>query len=615
MKKLNCKILFFLLIVNCMMSYSQNSLDTNTFSINYGGEEQKKYEDSPTYLSVGGYYRFLGCFTSMNYQYDEIVGGNRNLFVGDDSNLPQLSLNLELSPSKNTSFSTDLYLWTPLTGKEDDYVKGLLLGVNLNGKHKTNFGEFNVKTGGIHWYRLSNLTFASNTGYNRYSLFERNPWDPNTKNIFDRYQTFYENGALTQDERWGQQAFQGFIFEGLSLPKGFDFSFMYGKSQLNGGTTLVPNNLTGGKIKKRINDNFLALNYIRSSTFSDSLSSSLVGFNLLTSDFEYHFEDRVSFTGEFGAGNYFSPNHQGDWGEAIDLSLKFNKEFTFIPIEIRYFRISPNVINNNGIFWNTSIQEYTPNVIENSNSAPLLFPFASSLTNIGQMTNNRYGLILNSDIEIKRNKLSFGYSCAGEIEGISNIITYNHPANNIQLSRFWRWDFPTNVGPYGNLNKIYRGVYEKIRITDSITAKGFNSIELNFKSFTKLFNKDLMIFYLGGFHSVQNKFNALPNFQSSAYLRSYNQQLEFYLKMNKSIVLSNYFAFDRIYGGENTELDIVSNKPKNQIGLSYAIGVDISLSKNTGLYIRHRWMDYEDLNYTLDKYKGQETSVELKIYF
>ena len=133
-----------------MMSYSQSSLDTNTFSINYGGEEQKKYEDSPTYLSVGGYYRFLGCFTSMNYQYDEIVGGNRNLFVGDDSNLPQLSLNLELSPSKNTSFSTDLYLWTPLTGKEDDYVKGLLLGVNLNGKHKTNFGEFNVKTGGIH---------------------------------------------------------------------------------------------------------------------------------------------------------------------------------------------------------------------------------------------------------------------------------------------------------------------------------------------------------------------------------------------------------------------------------------------------------------------------------
>jgi len=39
------------------------------------------------------------------------------------------------------------------------------------------------------------------------------------------------------------------------------------------------------------------------------------------------------------------------------------------------------------------------------------------------------------------------------------------------------------------------------------------------------------------------------------------------------------------------------------------------LAKNTGLYIRHRWMNYEDRNFSLDKYKGTETTVELKIFF
>ena len=92
---------------------------------------------------------------------------------------------------------------------DEDYVKGLLLGLNLYGSHSTRHGTFRVKTGGIHWHNFT--FFASNTGYNRYSLFERNPWDPNTRQIFERYETFYDNGALTQDV-WGQQAFHGFIF-------------------------------------------------------------------------------------------------------------------------------------------------------------------------------------------------------------------------------------------------------------------------------------------------------------------------------------------------------------------------------------------------------------------
>jgi hypothetical protein len=62
-------------------------------------------------------------------------------------------------------------------------------------------------------------------------------------------------------------------------------------------------------------------------------------------------------------------------------------------------------------------------------------------------------------------------------------------------------------------------------------------------------------------------------------------------------------------------VDVVTQAPKNQQGISYAIGLDLQLSKNVGLYLRQRWMTYQDYSFELDQYKGSETTVELKIFF
>lgn len=616
MIRLNTSILTsFVACAIAAVGIGQSKPDSSMFKPDNGGLEPKSYQKALSNISVNGYYRFLGAYTMMDEQYPEFGDVKNRLFLGDDSNLPQLSLTLGISPSKNTSISTDLYLWTPLTGSEEDYVKGLLLGINLYGSHSTKYGTFGVRTGGIHWHRLSPLTFAANTGYNRFSLFERNPWDPNTRNVFERYETFYQNGALTQDVRWGQQAFHGFIFDGGDLPHEFSFSFMHGKSQLNGGAAPLPNNITGGRIQKDFNKNFVSINSISSRTYSDSLARELVGFNLVTTEFKFQVKDILTFSGELGGGNYFSPAHQGDIGEAIDVRINFSKKLTKFPIELRYFRVSPNVINNNGIFWNTSIQEYVPNVAPDNEQAPLLFPFASSLTTIGQMTNNRQGIILNTDLQYESHKLTIGYSIANELKGLSDRITYGHPANNLQLSRFWRWNFPSGVGPYDNISKLYRGAYETMFITDSVTAKGFNSLELSYKTQTTLFNKKLMFFYLGGFHSVQREISALPVYSRKAYLTSFNHQFDLYYSLAKNITLCGYLGYDRIQGGENTERNSITEGFKNQEGISYAFGLDIQLSKNVGLYVRQRWMKYQDFNFEIDRYKGKETTVELKIYF
>lgn len=602
-----------------MANFSFGQRDSVSFNPSSSGMYPKEWQKALGSVSVGGFYRFIGNYTVMKEQYPEMSDFQRRVFLGDDSQLPQLSLNIGLSPSRNTSISTDLYMWTPMTGSETDYVQGLQLGVNLNGQHATRYGTFSVKTGGIHWYRLSGMTFGTNTGYNRFSLFERNPWDPNTADPFERYQTYYDNGALTQDVRWGQQAFQGIILDGVELPKEFSFAFMHGKSQLNGGFAPLPNHMTAGKIQKDFKNQMVSLNYIHSKTFADSTAKANIGFNMLTSAFELKWPDILTFSGEIGIGNYFSPTSTGAIGEAIDVKINFPKSLTRIPFEVRYFQISPNVINNNGIFWNTSINEYSPQTeVENTQGqTPLLFPFASSQTTVGALTNNRRGVILNADLELgKQQKLTIGYSSAAEIVGVSNIITYGHPANNLALSRFWRWGFPPNVGPYGNINKIYRGVYESMNLTDSLyAAKGFNSVELSYKSSFKLFGKRMMVFYLGGFHTVQPKWTFYPQFSEKSYLQAYTNQLEAYYGISKSVVLSAYLGYDRFFANADTELDVVTGKARNQEGVSYAFGLDFQMSKNTGLYIRQRWMTYRDFSFELDRYRGMETTVELKIYF
>lgn len=617
--KIHSISLWVLLLIFSTNIVGQSSQDSVMFKPFGAGLYPKKNKKGLSNISIGGDFRFMGTYTVMENQYPEFGTVKNRLFLGDDSQLPMLNLNIGINPSKTTSFSVDLFVWTPLSGNYDDFVKGVFLGIKLSGSHSTKYGIFKVRAGGIHWCKLSPMTFGTNVGYNRFSLFERNPWDPNTKTPFERYDTYFESGSLNQDERWGMQAFHGIMLEGEKLPWDLSFSLMFGKSQLNGGTLPVPNSMTGGRVKKEIGNHFVSLNAIRSVTYSDSLATETLGFNLITTEFEFDWKNKIKFYGEVGVGNYFSPQNNGNWGEAIDLRIRFSEKLTFIPIELRYFQVSPNVMNNNGSFWNSSIQEYDAalnNPQAGGGQSPLLIPFASSLVPIGQLTNNRRGLVLSTDLVYKKQKLTIGYSVAGEMKGVSDRITYGHPANNLALSRFWRWNFPANVGPYENLSKIYRSVYETAIVTDSVpTAKGFNTIEIAYKTSFKLFNRKLALFYLGSFHSIQDKFSPYPVYSKKAYLQSYNQQLEFYYELSKSIVLSNYFGYDRIIANDRTNLDIESQKARDQVGFSYAIGLDFLLSKNVGLYLRQRWMFYRDYSFANDRYQGSETSLELKIYF
>jgi hypothetical protein len=241
---------------------------------------------------------------------------------------------------------------------------------------------------------------------------------------------------------------------------------------------------------------------------------------------------------------------------------------------------------------------------------------------MGQLSNNRQGIEINTQVNIGKFKNSIGYSNAMELDELSSKLTYTHAFNNLTLSRFWRFSYPSDVGPYNNLNKIYRSVFETLNLTEldpatnlPLSKKYFNTIELSSKYYTTLFNKELFLFYFGSFNSVQNFSSPFVVFSESALLRAYDHQFETYLKLNSKIVWCNYFGFERIIANYSTERDVITKRPKNQTGTSFGTGFDFSLSRGVGLYVRQRWMDYHDSSFEKDKYKGFETTVELTIFF
>ena len=74
-------------------------------------------------------------------------------------------------------------------GPSEDLTQALTLILDLNVSTSifTNHGKFNLKSGGVSWYRQSRLTVWGNKSFNRISIFERRPGTPLNKIPINRY--------------------------------------------------------------------------------------------------------------------------------------------------------------------------------------------------------------------------------------------------------------------------------------------------------------------------------------------------------------------------------------------------------------------------------------------
>ncbi|MFM7234661.1 MAG: hypothetical protein ACKOZM_08720, partial [Flavobacteriales bacterium] len=263
-------------------------------------------------VQVNGFYRFFATYTQQQLPYTltSALGDTvlpRSLFIGDDAQLPNLLMNVSGQLPGGSSWGFDLRWFQFLNGNiGTSYGKqipdslrpdiqyplgtvalggnlGGMLGMTLYGNFKTKFGSWSTSVGGIQWLAVSDLTFASWKGYNRFMLFERNPWDPMGKSVTNRYKQYYDQGSIDQDARWGNRAFQGAVLNGTQLPGNMSCMIMVGKTEQNGGFVQIPNYAYGGRIRKNFRGNsFISIN---TRQYTDSLAKEQFGSSIFTTEF------------------------------------------------------------------------------------------------------------------------------------------------------------------------------------------------------------------------------------------------------------------------------------------------------------------------------------------
>ena len=591
-------------------------------------------------INISGSYRFY--LQHRHFINPYITGLNgldtnrlvkKSILVGDASQLPELTLNIGANPNENVSFGTDLTFWNQQTG-QFDYFRGMNLGVNLYGSFKTRFGNYNVKTGGIHWLKLSRFTMKAFEGFNRYTLFERNPWDPQFAIFNKRYADYYARGSIQQDVRWGNMAFQGFALDGGELPNDLNFTFLYGKAQTNGAqfetidnsnyqqsvqfintqfySSLLPSYILGGRLTKTLKNGDVSLNTINGYSYLDSTGVDMNQYEFHTIDYLLKYK-KFTLIGEVGLSKF---NNLG-YDLALVSKIKTKKELTLLPIDFEYFYIGSNVYNNNSEIINTSIVD---GVSADPTQGGVLVQTGSAILGVGSLANNRTGISINSEFKINKLKVNFGQTISKELERLTSQLTYGHRVNGLTISEFYRWEFPSLVGPYNRLNKIYRGVYETVNL-DNVSEgeikdnKYFNSFEFQAKYEYRFKNFNSYCFYLGSFNSAQSKFSPFVVLTEDAYIRQYVHEIENYLSFNSRTILTTYLGIERVIGNYETDIDFETFMPRFQTGIGFGMGVDYSLSKNTALYLRHRYFSFEDRNFSLDNYNGHETTLEIKVSF
>ena len=654
------RVIFICLISSFLMLgeiSSAQTKDTTYVPKNAFKSATLSIKDPVSNIKFGGYFRFLGYVRDLPTMYpldipsyySGVFPQQTTISVGTGYREPMMLLSIGGTAKKNITFGTDLMLNSAFNGDLESGSVSLNLGTNFYSTLVSDFGKFKVHAGGISWYRQSKLTVWAEEGYLRYSLFERAPYDPLNKNAVDRYKKYYEQGAIDQDLRFGNVAFQGITFSGNSFPwwfaDGISFQGILGKTQNNIANIVSPGKddyCFGLRLNKTTQkQNSYSLNYFSSKTATDSSSYANRNYDISTFEFNYRIK-KLNLFGEIGVGSYESSNVERSSGEAIIVNLASPKEYTFVPIQLQYSRIAPEAVNVNSSFTNTSVSDLVQTtVIEEGGDPTIMTSFGGPVSNLGYLANNREGFSINTEFEASDFTISGGFGFYSELKRINSILSYNHISTGLILSRISY--FSTGYGPYGHLNSYYRGVYENVPVTDSLLVdslgtplfdKFYCSSDLHLKYKTRLFNKDVYLFSLTNYNTAQDFFSVFPTFSEDAFIRQFNHQFDVCYSLSPRVSLVLKHAYERVVASNKTELDTYdpfpisalgddlgvegyapSLKARNQYGQIFGLGLDVQLNDGAFLFLRHSRFSFEDKNFAETNIRGSETTIELKINF
>ena len=589
-------------------------------------------------LTIGGYYRFFGINRSLEQAFTVIPGNpyaNAPAFVlgtGDVYRDPPLMLlNVSVQPTSKTYIGMDYALYHNFSGRPGESPMNLNLGINLTGSIQTDIGKFTAHMGGINWIELSGMVFSSFVGYQRFSIYERWPWEGNEVS-FDRASNYYNYGNISRDMRFGMQPFRGLMVDGQELPGNIELRLLYGTTPAQAFlTNQIPSYTMGGRIRKKIGNHNLGAQFIDYRLYPDSIAKEEAGIQLHTLSYDGSIKD-IKISTEFGRGRLYSEVQEAGWGNAARLSIRTPEKYTFFPLEVEGFYVSPEFINYYGNFLSGNTNIVSSAAVNQSGStlggSGGISNFAGSITDVGQVSSNRKGFSINAWFDLtKTTKLNIGNMSATEIRSLGNELAFGHKINALPFSRFS--PFTNNIGAYGNWTSYFRGFSQSMFITDTNalglanSLLGFNMLQLQLKQFINTPFLPFYLLYVGSFGSAQEGFRFLPVTGNKALLRTHYHELDAIFKLSKHMSLVTTYGKEYIKGnnqlnrGDNVDgiLGSLANDPVNQEGTLFGLGIDYRISNNTYLYARKRWFNQQDKSFVKDQIKGTETTIELKVFF
>ena len=625
-------IIFFMWVGS---SYSQDTtINQKSFSSNI-----LSYKNPTSSISFSGYYRFLGFIRNQQEAFPNNSGKTLVISSGDAYREPMFLLKLNGKTRDNITFGADLMLNSLYKGPSPNLTQPLTLnlGLNLSTSIATRNGIFNLKSGGVSWYRQSRLTVWGNRSFNRISIFERRPQTPLNKIPINRYSRYYNSGLIDQGIRYGSRAFQGIFFQGSKLPFNFSVKGVIGKSNFNRSLLENSDNFTGSlQLKNTLSSKFkIAYNYLSSWADIDSLSDERRKYFIHTLELDKKW-NKIHVQIEVGLGKYSDPINTLGYGESILLNVKTAKS-TKVPLNFQLYRISPQFVNVTGNFLNTSILEVFPNV--EGVGTTIRTPYQSPIVGLGFPVNNRQGVSINADFNLGKLKLNGGIGFFAEIDTSHAALSYIHNVNSQTLSRINV--FAQNWGPYNLLNSTYRGVYENVNITDTTAGgnanfkKFFNTIEFQAKYNNKIFGKNYYIFSLTRLNTCQKEFNLFPQFGSQVLISQISEEIDFSFELSQKAALVLSYGIEKVLGNSYTDIGdnpepTATNTFFEQLGLEnlyrytnsrnqkntlLGFGLDYKINHNAMVFYRYNQYRYFDPNFVENNLKGWEMILELKINF
>ena len=508
----------------------------------------------PTPISVFGYYRLFLYGRNMTEPYPDLTPYERVYGVGDGYREPMLSLNVLGRPNGRSSFGTELFVFTPYDGSEDVETNtlSLNLGINFYGNFRTEAGNFGVRAGGIHWYNLSPFTIGVYQPLERFSIFNRTPWEGVTGTA--KHDSYFLTGqANPGDERSRTRPSRGDP-QRPGASRGLRLRCLLGQDEPDGGlpnaatdpngtvpgegdvpdysgfagdSRVLPSFITGGRIERAFGDDLFALNSIYSYRTLDSLTADRRDYQVHTGSFDANVAN-VNLSGELGASKFDSPDYTSKWGEALMVRAKTPEALTMLPLDVQVYQIGRHFFNENSeIATGNNPQLRTDprcEVTAGSGAG------GGGITQVNQLEHNRRGVNFNTAWGAGPAQLAVGWGMA-----TSSRRRRLH-SSTPTASTGWRSrgsttrspPRPSAPPPSGLGAEVLRLPRRHRACADDRRGAGhgpaakpelFRAVDLQGKARARLLDRSLYFFYLGSFGSAEPDGEGRPDGRRHLHLR------------------------------------------------------------------------------------------------